>query len=247
VKAELEKLIALQHTDTNIRHIKNELETIPQRRAEIEKEFDQRAVEFKAIEARRDAAREKRVKLEADLALTRTNAEKAERDLMSSTNEKAYTAAIREVDAARKQISTLETQILEQMEAFEGAEQEILQHEPEVAKLRAEMGEKLQAFEAQTVTRTQDLAHLGTERERLMASLPKQIGALYHRINSRIRDGVAVAEARQGSCTACLMTLRPQVMSQIRRGDEIIICDSCNRILYYNPVEKSQPASSAVV
>ncbi|CAN5205567.1 hypothetical protein BH18ACI2_BH18ACI2_18180 [soil metagenome] len=71
-----------------------------------------------------------------------------------------------------------------------------------------------------------------------MAELPKPMGALYNRISTRIRDGIAVAEARNSSCTACFMTLRPQVMSEIRRGEEIIICDNCNRILYYVPAEQ---------
>jgi predicted nucleic acid-binding Zn-ribbon protein len=29
------------------------------------------------------------------------------------------------------------------------------------------------------------------------------------------------------------MRLRPQVMAEIRRGEEIITCDNCARILYY--------------
>ena len=41
---------------------------------------------------------------------------------MSSKKQDEYTAAIREADAARKQISALETQILEQMEILEQAE-----------------------------------------------------------------------------------------------------------------------------
>ena len=59
--------------------------------------------------------------------------------------------------------------------------------------------------------------------------------------------GIAVAEARNGSCTACFMSLRPQVMAEIRRGDDVIICDNCNRILYYVPSEarKEAPATAA--
>ena len=245
MKAELEQLIALQNTDTRIRRLQAELNAIPQRRAEIEREFDQRAFEFKSIESRRDEARARRVQLDVELAETRTRLERAERNLMSSTNEKDYTAAIREVDAARKHISTLETQILEQMEASEKAEGEISQHEPEIAKLRAELGEKLQAFEEQTRAQTEELAALRQTREQLLAGLPKQTSALYNRISRRIRDGVAVAEARNGSCTACSMTLRPQVMAEIRRGQEVIVCDNCNRILFYAPaVEQAQKTTS---
>jgi predicted nucleic acid-binding Zn-ribbon protein len=110
VKAELEQLIALQHADTAIRRLQAELDAIPQRRAEIENEFDRRAFEFKAVETRLEEAREKRAGFEREMSETKTRAEKAERDLMSSTNSKAYEAAIREIDAAKKETAKLETQ-----------------------------------------------------------------------------------------------------------------------------------------
>ena len=239
MKAELTQLIALQKTDTNIRRLEAELQVIPQRRAEIEKEFEQRAFEFRAVESKRDEARSARARLEREIEETRHKAEHAERALMSSKNEKEYGAAIREADAARKHISQLETQTLEQMEALEDAEQQIAEMEPEIAKLRAELREKLQAFEEQMRRQAEQIDSTRAERGRLLAELPKPMGALYNRISTRIRDGIAVAEARNGSCTACFMTLRPQVMSEIRRGDEIITCDNCNRILYYVPAEQA--------
>ncbi len=233
MKAELEQLIALQNADTSIRRLQAEIEAIPQRRAEIEKEFDQRAFEFRALELERDEARSERSRLEIELAETRAKAERAERNLMSSKKQEEYTAAIREADAARKHISQLETQILEKMETFEKAEALLKEREPEITKLRAEMEERVKAFERQTITQAEQLSARRAERERLLAALPKQMSALYKRISARIRDGIAVAEARNGSCTACFMSLRPQVMAEVRRGDEVITCDNCSRILYY--------------
>ena len=83
------------------------------------------------------------------------------------------------------------------------------------------------------------------EREEVFANLPKPMSSLYSRIKARIRDGVAVAEARNRSCTACFMSLRPQVMSEIRRGEEILTCDNCGRILYYVPAENVQADAAA--
>ena len=57
----------------------------------------------------------------------------------------------------------------------------------------------------------------------------------------RKRNGVAVAEARDGICTICHVRLRPQVFNTVLRNDEIIQCDSCNRILYFVPA----PAAAA--
>lgn len=235
MKAELQGLIALQQTDTEIRRLERLLQQIPERRAAIEQEFERRALEFRGIETRRDEARRARTAAETELQATREHLERAERNLMRSQNEKDYTAAIREADAARKQITTLETQILERMETIEKADAEIAQHAPEVERLQIELDTHLREFEQQTSEQTEQLASLRGERERLERELPKSATTLYNRISARIRDRVAVAEAKNGACTACLMTLRPQVMAQVRRGDEIVTCDNCNRILYFVP------------
>jgi uncharacterized protein len=240
VKAELEQLIALQHVDTGIRKLQSELDSIPKRRAEIESEFDQRAFEFKALQQTGTTARETRSSLDRELAEQRVRMEKAERDLMSSTNAKVYEAAIRERDAAKKHISELETKVLEQMEAAETAEKQLAEREPEFARLRAEHEERLHAFEEQTRAWSEELESRRRERERMFAALPPGIKSTYQRIVARIRDGVAMAEARGGACSACRMTLRPQAMSEIRRGEEIILCDNCNRILYYQPAAQQQ-------
>jgi len=241
VKAELAQLIALQNADTNIRRLQAEIESIPHRRAEIEKEFDQRAFEIRALEQRRDDAHRERSRLETEVFEQRNRAERADRNLMAAKKPDEYTAAIREADAARKQISALETQILEQMEIYDQAEKELNERAPEVAKLGTDMQDRFKGFDEQTRVQQQQLEAARAERERLLNELPKAMSALYKRISSRIRDGVAMAEARNGACTACYMALRPQVMADVRRGNEIITCDNCNRILYYAPQKNAQP------
>ncbi len=241
MKAELAQLIALQNADTNIRRLQAEIESIPQRRAEIEREFDQRAFEIRALEERRDTARHERTRLEAEVFEQKHRAERADRNLMSAKKQDEYTAAIREADAARKQISAFETQILEQMEIYEQAEKELKERAPEVEKLGTDMKERFKGFDEQARVQQQQLDSARTERERLLNELPKAMSMLYKRISSRIRDGVAMAEARNGACTACYMALRPQVMADVRRGNEVITCDNCNRILYYAPEKAAQP------
>lgn len=245
MKAELQKLIALQNLDTNIRKLEIEQQAIPERRAEIEKEFDQRAFEIRALESRRDEAKHTRARLENEVVEQRGRAERAERNLMSSKKQDEYTAAIREADAARKQISALETQILEQLEELEQAEGSLKERADEIASLNSDREARLKAFDEQTETIGERLANARKERDEVFANLPKQMSGLYTRIKTRIRDGVAVAEARNRSCTACFMSLRPQVMAEIRRGEEVITCDNCGRILYFVPTDSLQADAAA--
>jgi uncharacterized protein len=233
VKAELQKLIALQNLDTTIRKLEKDQQAIPERRAEIEREFDQRAFEIRALETRRDEAKHTRARLENEVVEQRGRAERAERNLMSSKKQDEYTAAIREADAARKQISTLETQILEQLETLEKAEAALNERADEIASLNSDRDARLKAFDDETGTIGDRLDIARKERDEVFANLPKAMSGMYARIKARIRDGVAVAEARNRSCTACFMSLRPQVMAEIRRGEEVLTCDNCGRILYF--------------
>ena len=246
MKAELQKLVALQNLDNSIRRLEKDLEAIPQRRAEIEAEFDQRAFEIRALETRRDEAKHTRARLENEVVEQKGRVERAERNLMSSKKQDEYTAAIREADAARKLISTLETQILETLETLEQADAALTERAGEIASLNSDRDARLKSFDDVTRSQSEHLTTARAEREQVFIALPKALSSLYGRISTRIRDGVAVAEARNRSCTACFMSLRPQVMAEIRRGEEVITCDNCGRILYYVPTDALQ-ADSALV
>ena len=114
MKAEIQQLVALQNLDTTIRRLQDDLEAIPQRRAEIEKEFDQRAFEIRALENARDEARHTRTRLETEVSEQRVRVERAERNLMSSKKQDEYTAAIREADARGEPLATSATFCLPQ-------------------------------------------------------------------------------------------------------------------------------------
>ena len=69
-----------------------------------------------------------------------------------------------------------------------------------------------------------------------------QVLAIFELVAKR-RNGVAIAEARDGICTICHVRLRPQVFNNILKNDQIIQCDSCNRIMYSVP-KAAAPASA---
>jgi predicted nucleic acid-binding Zn-ribbon protein len=49
------------------------------------------------------------------------------------------------------------------------------------------------------------------------------------------RKGQAIAEVVDGRCTACQIVLRLQYFQDLKRGDKVLPCESCQRILYWNP------------
>jgi hypothetical protein len=59
----------------------------------------------------------------------------------------------------------------------------------------------------------------------------------YERVR-KARKGIGVAEVIDGRCSACNLALRLQLFQELKRGDEIMACENCQRILYYNPPVK---------
>lgn len=240
--AELDKLIDLQKTDTELRRLRKGLETAEQRRAEIEQEFEEHAFSVREIQNRRDSLHTKKADLERQISENKTYLERAERNLKHAQNQKEYEAAMRETDALQKQIAAFETQIVESMEEAEGVEKELEERADEISTLDAKREEALGEFDRRIAADRKEFDALSTRRRDAFATLPARLASVYDRLAQRSRDGIAVAEVVNGSCSACYMSLRPQVQLNVKKGDEIITCENCTRILYIQTREASAEA-----
>lgn len=243
MKLELEKLIELQKTDTNIRRLKKSIETAEQRRADLEQEFEKHASSVREIQNRAETARSERTDLEKQIAEAKTHLERANRNLKTSTNQKQYETSMREADVLQKQISGFETQVLEKMTAVEEVEKVLGERADEISSLEGNHQEAVKHFEKELKENKAELEVETKKRHEVFVTLPANLAAVYNRLALRSRDGIAVAEVRNGSCSACFMALRPQMQVEIKKGDKIITCESCARILYVTPPETQAAAS----
>lgn len=232
MNADLEKLIELQKTDTNIRKLKKAIETAEQRRAGIEQEFERHASSIREIQARRDKSSAGRADLERQISENKTYLDRANRNLKGSQNQKEYETAMRETDTLQKQISALETQVLEKMTEIEEVEKVLAERSEEINSLESNREKALKDFDAELGANQKELETELKNRHEVFITLPAQMAAVYNRLAQRSRDGIAVAEVIGGSCSACFMKLRPQMQVELKTTDRIITCESCARILY---------------
>ncbi|HWP44795.1 MAG TPA: C4-type zinc ribbon domain-containing protein [Blastocatellia bacterium] len=208
---------------------------IPVERDQTENEFRQYAAEFLALKSKYERILDDRKHLEAELETTQQHHNKYKQDLMRVRNEKEYSTALREIDATKKQMSALETEILKCMEEIEKLEAELAVRAPDVEKKRAEVDLSLDSLNREQEEASRQAATLSERREQLSRQLPRQLFATYDRM-ARLRRGQALAEVRDdGICTACRMRVRPKIFSDVRRGQDLVTCESCGRILYYKP------------
>ena len=239
MKEELAKLVDLQITDTNIRRLKKAIETADQRRAEIEQEFEQHASSIREIQARRDTTQAERAEFERQINENKTYLERADRNLKHAQNQKEYETAMRETDALQKQIAALETQVVEKMTAVEEVEKVLGERAEEISTLETKRQAEIGSFESELAANRDELESEMKKRHDVFITLPANLANVYNRMAQRSRDGIAVAEVKNNSCSACFMKLRPQVVVELKMSDKIITCESCTRILYIAPEAKT--------
>jgi len=243
VSPDLRQLIELQELDLEIQRIEDRTAKIPLEREETELRFNQAAAEYLSLQSRHDEVLEQHKRLEIELSETQAHHEKYKQDLMRVTNEKQYATALREIDASKRQIGALESEILRQIEESDKLREELTAKSPEMEQMRAGLGEELATLDAELVEVGRLLTELARRREELARTLPLRLFDTYDRM-ARTRRGQALAEVKDGTCTACRMKIRPKVMSDVRKGEQMITCESCGRILYYRP-DSPQPAEAA--
>ena len=235
MSSELEKLIELQKTDTNIRRLKKAIATAEQRRASIEQEFERHASSIREIQGKRDTAQTGRAALEKQIAENKTYLERADRNLKHAQNQKEYETAMRESDALQKQIAALETQVLERMTETEDVERVLAERSDEINSHESNRATALDDFDKEVAADRKELETETAKRHEVFITLPAQMASVYNRLAQRSRDGIAVAEVKGGSCSACFMKLRPQMLVNLKTTDKIITCENCTRILYLAP------------
>jgi len=154
--------------------------------------------------------------------------------LTAKTNEQ-YQAFMHEIAYAEGEVRKAEDKILDLMEQSEPLEKNVKAAE---ARLKQEQqhveAEKKNARE-RTSADQQEMAGKRTERASTVGEMDPKLYTEYERIRKKTKN-TAIADATEGRCDACQIALRPQFFQDLRRGDRIMFCESCGRILTYNPI-----------
>src|SRR5262249_5788807 len=145
-----------------------------------------------------------------------------EQAMAVKTNQE-YHAIQHEIAFAQTEIKTREDQILELMVAADELAADVKRSEAALAAEQKAVEADRKALAAELTEMKSAIQRIKGERSSLVAAISPQVLAIFDLVSKR-RNGVAVAEARDGVCTICHVRLRPQVFNTVRRNEEIVQC-----------------------
>jgi predicted nucleic acid-binding Zn-ribbon protein len=231
--AALEKLIALQQAEVELRRVEEKLKDVPRARGEMEARLAADRGRLDAARAALADSQKARKHHEGALQDLETKRSKYKGQLMEVKTNKEYTAMLHEIEGVERDIREREDQILAEMERSEGLTAEVKSEESLFKGVEETVRAETQSLESEGRKLEEERQRLQAARDATAATVPEDAMQLFQRV-ARLR-GVAVAEARDDMCQLCHVKLRPQQYVDLKRNESIVQCAHCSRILYYVP------------
>jgi uncharacterized protein len=232
LREEIARLISLQAIDRELRDLEQVLASVAGRVEQLRAEAEKQQAELDRLTGEEQQSASVRRQLEKELAEGEARIRNKRMRLSQVRNEKELQALAHEVDTQKEANQRFEAELLALMEASESRAAAIAELDPLVKQLLTELNAAAKEIAAQVEDLKISIAKQKLERDLMVGNLERGLLQRYEVIFSR-RNGLAVAEARSGTCQGCRMRLPPQLYNQIQRNDSIHFCPNCQRILYH--------------
>jgi hypothetical protein len=235
--SDLKLVIRLQEIDNRLADLAREIATLPKHIAEIEKRLSSHERKLDADHAALSANQKERKKCEGDIQVQDQKISKLKDQMLLAKTNEHYRAFQSEIDFCQNEIRKAEDRILELMGESEPLDKNVKAAEAALKIEKADVEAEKQIARERTAVDRRASQELETERAAIAAQANRAALDRYERVR-KARKGIGVAEVIEGRCSACNLTLRLQLFQELKRDDQIMACENCQRILYYNPPVK---------
>lgn len=230
----LKELIAL----VKLSEIDAATATIDQALAKIPAELDELRADVARLEGMLGAERAQLQEAEALFAAQESEINEQNQALSRSKAKGAKARNTREADAVERELEVVrrtlkdrETERDRLRDAIEHRKGAVAKHDKDFEELRKYASEQEQKARAQMETLEAERSGILTGRDATAAEISGEVLRRYDMIRKK-RAGIGVSKVEGIICSACHVSLPPQQMIKVRRGDSMEQCPRCLRILY---------------
>lgn len=245
-QTQLKLLVELQKKDNEINDLEKSLEIIPGQIVSGQNELEGKRGKLNALQEEIDSLKKQRSQLEQDAKTEADHMAKTKTKLPTVKTNKEYTAILHETDAIKTKITEIEDKELEIMELLDVKEQEIPGLEAEFKGEEDQFNQYKQKKDAEQARGRKELEEAQAQRVTLVQGIDPKFFAHYDKIR-KARDNLAVVSVKGETCQGCHQNLQPQVALEVRAGERLHQCQSCDRFLCFIPEPESEPQTESAV
>ena len=170
---------------------------------------------------------------EVELQTREASVKKLQGQLFQVKTNKEYTVMQHEIDTLKADNSLLEEAILKNFDGIDQATKDRQREQQRAAQEQERARAEQARIEREVASIQEQIAQLERTRKTLLPDVPPAALTVYERI-LKIREGLAMVPLINESCGGCHRRLPPQVINQVYLKADLVTCENCNRILYFD-------------
>jgi uncharacterized protein len=234
---ELSFLIALQTHDAAIDELQAKADALNPVIQKKTQSLENLKSSLKTAKEKITAFQAKKKALELDADAQEKLIQKHQGALNSLKSNDAYKAMLGEIEAAKKQQTKIEDDILEVMQSAEAADAEYKEGDKKLKSDESAIKSEIQSLEKQKADILAQVQGKQAERDTFAATAPVNLKNQYDSLRKR-RGGSVIVPVVNNACGGCKMNITQNKIVEVKKAKAMVLCDSCMRILYLPSQEK---------
>jgi uncharacterized protein len=229
----LEKLLVLQDRDRKLRQLLQETRDIPARKLLIESRLKANREAFEAAgeNLNKNTASTKAIELEIESV--KDSIKKYRHQQGSIKNNDQYRALEREIREQMGRVRELEEREIKLMEEAESLKATVAEREQALKIDEDSVQVDIKALDERMANIQAEVDEARKNREGMTEGIDEAWLSRYTRIFNNKGDYALVPVEQNGTCGGCHMKVPPQLVQDAKRGDKMVSCSYCGRLLYW--------------
>ena len=229
---EIEQLLILQDRDRKIRLLRQEQKSAPLERKALEDKLSGAQAQLENVRLKAKEIEVERKKLENEAQTVRDRIAKYQAQKFQTRKNDEFQALSHEIERGEKDIQSIEDRELDLMESAEKQKAIIGDAEKQFAAVKSQFDRQTADIDQKIKAIADQLGEVEKDRAKLAEGVDEDLRDTYDRL-IRSKNGEAVVGLQHDVCSGCHMKVTPTTSSKCRSRKEIVHCENCGRILYW--------------
>lgn len=231
MSTQAERLAAVQEIDLRIMKLQKEMQDIPARKKAIEAACEIKKKDSMAAKTALSGKQSEAKQAELQIETVKEKIRKLRGQQLELKSNKEFKVMDEEIRAAEAEIRRIEETELAKMEEIEKASKAMAVSRQIVDKAESEKQAEIAALDARNADISVELQKCMAERAEKATAVDARWLQKYEPLINAKKDRV-LAKVEHGVCGGCNMTVAPHVVHDARRGNIMVSCSHCGRLLY---------------